>query len=176
MTFNVVNSRIGWVLAEKMPKEGPALAIPANDHLWMGAGPGLELKKSLGNDLELEAVRQGPVAAGETVSTPGTGTGFETLFHLAVCGQDLTWVPEAGGKATQALIEQCETKKIREILIHPLHHGVHGDAMVAMKEVLKALMETLEEGRRIDLVQFVMKDQEEWQLHQDMFLQLLLRA
>ena len=61
MSFHIVKSRIAWLPESKKPKSGAALAIPANDHLWMISGPALELKKAHGKELDLEAVRQGTV-------------------------------------------------------------------------------------------------------------------
>lgn len=173
MTFRVVNTRIGWALPKKAPTEGEALVIPANDHLWMGAGPGLELKKAHGKDLELEAVRLGPVAPGGVAVIPGGSTGFTHLFHAVVSGQDLHWVDGVGGPVVAALITEAEKRKVANLVLHPLHRGVHADRMVATKEVFSGFLARLESGSTVREITVLTQDDEEWKLFQDLFLQLL---
>lgn len=173
MTFRVVNTRIGWALPKKAPTGGEALVIPANDHLWMGAGPGLDLKKVHGKDLELDAVRLGPIAPGGVAVTPGGPIGYTHLFHAVVSGQDLQWVEGAGARAVAALITEAERRRISELVMHPLHRGVHAERMVATKEVFAGFLARLESGSTVREVTVLTQDDEEWKLFQDLFLQLL---
>ncbi|MEZ4651392.1 MAG: macro domain-containing protein [Candidatus Eisenbacteria bacterium] len=176
MTFHVVNSRIGWALPKKAPQEGEALVLPANDHLWMGAGPGLEIKKAHGNEIELEAVRLGPVPLGGVAVTPGGPTGFTHLFHAVVSGQDLKWVEGAGEKAVAAVLAEAERRKIGSLVFHPLFRGMHADKMAAAKEFLGAFLPVLEAGSAVKEITVLTEDDAEWKLFQDLFLQLLTRA
>ena len=46
-----------------------AVANAANDRLWMGAGVAGALKRAGGDEIEHEAVAQGPIAVGDAVAT-----------------------------------------------------------------------------------------------------------
>ena len=173
MSFHIVDTRITWILESKRPKTGQILVIPANDHLWMGSGPGLELKKELGKEFELEAVRLGPVAPGDVVATSGAPVGFQLLMHAAVMGQDLKWVEGSGRKAVAGILALATKKKMTEILSYPLYRGTHGDRMEPVREMLGAYMEILEEGSSVKTVSILAADDEERALLQDIFLQLL---
>lgn len=173
MSFHVVNTRITWALPKKAPSEGDALVIPANDHLWMGSGPGLDLKKAHGNEIELEAVRLGPIEPGGVAVTAGPGTGFAHIFHAVVAGQDLQWVEGAGAKAVDALLAEAKKRKINRLVAHPLHRGMNAEKMSASKEVLGAFLSVLEAGSPVKEITVLAQDDEEWKLFQDLFLQLL---
>ena len=64
--------------------EVDAVANAANDHLWMGAGVAGALKRAGGDEIEREAVAQGPVSLGTAVAT-GAGRLMAThVLHAAV--------------------------------------------------------------------------------------------
>ena len=176
MSFRIVNTRIAWASPDKAPTSGEALVIPANDHLWMGAGPGLELKKAYGKELELEAVRLGPIEPGGVAVTSGEGTGFRYLFHAVVSGQDLHWIEGAGARAVESLLAEAAKRKLSELVVHPLHRGMHADGMSAAKEFLGAFLPVLEAGSPVKDITVLTQDDEEWKLFQDLFLQLLRLA
>ncbi len=46
-----------------------AIANAANNELWMGAGVAGAIKRAGGQEIEQEAMRQGPIAVGDAVST-----------------------------------------------------------------------------------------------------------
>jgi hypothetical protein len=139
----------------------------------MISGPGLELKKVHGKDLELEAVRLGPVEVGEVVVTAGAGTGYEHLFHAAVTGQDLRWVDGAGDRATEAVLERAVRMKLEELLVYPLYRGTHAARPDAAREMLAGCLRVMERGIPVKTVQILVADIEEQRLLQDIFLQLL---
>ena len=51
--------------------EADAVANAANDRLWMGAGVAGALKRAGGDEIEREAMAQGPIALGSAVATDG---------------------------------------------------------------------------------------------------------
>jgi hypothetical protein len=173
MSFHIVKSRIAWLPESKKPKSGAALAIPSNDHLWMISGPGLELKKAHGKELELEAVRQGPVELGSVAVTAGEGTGFTHLFHVAVTGQDLQWVQGAGEKGGEALLDRAVRMKIDELIVYPLYRGTHAARPEAAREMLSGFLRVMERGIPVKTVQVLAADADEQRLLHEIFLQIL---
>lgn len=173
MSFHIVKSRVAWLSESKRPKSGPALAIPSNDHLWMISGPGLDLKKAHGKELELEAVRQGPVELGSVAVTAGEGTGFTHLFHVAVTGQDLQWAPGAGDKGAEALLDRAVRMKIEELLVYPFYRGTHAARPEAAREMLGGFIRVMERGIPVKTVNVLVADAEEQRLLHEIFLQIL---
>ncbi|MCA9730244.1 MAG: hypothetical protein KC729_21345 [Candidatus Eisenbacteria bacterium] len=176
MSFHVVKSRLAWLPESKLPKTGRALVIPANDHLWMISGPGMELKKQLGKEFELDAVRLGPVEPGEVVASSGAGTGYDHLLHAVVTGQDLQWQTGVGEKAAVALLERAVKMKLDELVVHPFYRGTHAARPDAAREMLTGFLRVMERGIPVKLVQVVVQDNDEQRLLQDLFLQLLANA
>ncbi len=66
-----------------------AIANAANDHLWMGSGVAGAIKRAGGQEIEDEAVAQGPVPAGSAVATGAGRLKARFVIHGAVMGQDL---------------------------------------------------------------------------------------
>ena len=66
-----------------------AVANAANTELWMGAGVAGALKRVGGDEVEREAMAQGPIALGEAVATHGHGLKAPWVIHAAVMGPDL---------------------------------------------------------------------------------------
>lgn len=176
MSFHIVNTKLRWVLESDRPTSGDALAIPANDHLWMGSGPGLDLKKSLGKEYELEVVRQGPVEIGSVVASPGATSGFRTLYHVVVTGQDLRWVDGVAAQAIPALFDRAAHEKVSLLVLFPLFRGMHGDRTSCSREMFEALLQHLENGSSVREVQVIAADPAERSLFQDLFLQVLRAA
>lgn len=173
MSFHIVDTRISWLVAERPPASGEVLVIPANDLLWMGSGPGLELKKERGKEFELEAVRQGPIAPGEIAVTSGEPIGYRFLFHAVVMGQDLHWIEGAGRKAVAGILRRATAEKVKTIHSFPLYRGTHGDRAAAAREMLGAYLQILEQGSPIEHIHVLVADEQERSLLQGLFLQLL---
>ena len=50
-----------------------AVANAANNHLWMGAGVAGAIKRAGGEEIEREAMAQGPIEVGDAVATGAGG-------------------------------------------------------------------------------------------------------
>ena len=66
-----------------------AIANAANDHLWMGAGVAGAIKRAGGEEIEREAVANGPIPVGDAVATGAGALPARWVVHGAVMGQDL---------------------------------------------------------------------------------------
>ncbi len=71
MSFHFVQTRVDIQDPATRWPEADALFLPTNDYLWMAAGPALAVKQAAGAEIELAAVRQGPIGLGEVVVTEG---------------------------------------------------------------------------------------------------------
>lgn len=66
-----------------------AIVNAANSHLWMGSGVAGAIKRKGGEEIEREAMAQGPVKVGEAVATSAGRLPFKYIIHAASMGQDL---------------------------------------------------------------------------------------
>ena len=175
MAFRLYGTRIDWLAEAERSRSGEILVIPANDHLWMLNGPGLELKKGGGKELEIEAVRLGPIEAGQVVATSGAAIGFRSLYHAAVMAQDATWIEGAGRRAMAEIVERSVREKAIEIICYPLYRGVHGRKEAPAAEMLAGLFGAVREGIPLKQVRVLYQTPEEKSMLHGTFLQLLSR-
>ncbi len=173
MAFRILQTRLEWKPEAEEPASHEILVIPANDRLWMLSGPGLEIKKRFGKEIEAEAARQGPVAPGEIVSTPGGKTGYTRLYHAVVMGQDQHWIPGAGEHAIVAACVQADREKAASMVVHPLYRGVHGKREAAAQEMLAGFLSSLEKGTTLRVVSILWGQPDEKEMLHQMFLHLL---
>jgi hypothetical protein len=173
MAFRLYGTRIDWLAEAERPRTGDVLMIPANEHLWMLSGPGLEIKKSLGKEMELAAVRQGPVEAGRIVVTDGGPLGYRSLYHATVMGQDGVWIAGAGERAMAAAVERAVRDKAAELICYPLYRGAHGRREPPAREMLAGLFTAVGEGVSLKLVRVLFQTAEEKAMLHETFLRLL---
>ena len=173
MGFHILNTRLEWLAEEEKRTGGDALVIPANDHLWMLCGPGLELKKTLGKEIELDAVRLGPLAAGEVAVTSGEQAGYRLLFHAVVMGQDLHWLPGAGETAVASMLGRAAREKVSSLVVYPLYRGVHGRREEPAREMLRGFLSGLQAGSPLKQIGVLYSGAEEKALLHQTLVRLL---
>jgi O-acetyl-ADP-ribose deacetylase len=103
-----------------------AIVNAANNHLWMGAGVAGAIKRSGGQVIEGEAIRQGPIAVGEAVVTGAGLLKARYVIHAAAMGQDL--VTNAGliCQATLNSVRRATDLGLASIALPALGTGVGG--------------------------------------------------
>src|SRR5258706_5519516 len=92
-----------------------AIVNAANNHLWMGAGVAGAIKRKGGEQIEQDAVDQGPVEVGQAVLTSGGMLKARYVLHAAVMGQDLHTNADYITKATRSVLRLAEEKKIESL-------------------------------------------------------------
>lgn len=103
-----------------------AVANAANTELWMGAGVAGALKRVGGDDVEREAVAQGPIALGEAVVTHGHGLKAPWVIHAAVMGPDLRTDGHAIATATASALEMAGRVRARSLALPAFGTGADG--------------------------------------------------
>ena len=144
--FNIFQTRVALAEGDPLGVEAEGLAIPANDHLWMGAGLPGTIKKEGGEEIEAEAIQQGPASLGSAIAT-GSGTlGCRRIFHLVVTGQDLKTQTEAIRPAVRAALSAAAGEGFTRLAIAPLEDEENLAAFrAAADQVIAALLEGLSE-------------------------------
>jgi O-acetyl-ADP-ribose deacetylase (regulator of RNase III) len=106
--------------------EVEAVANAANDHLWMGAGVAGAIKRAGGEEIEREAMAQGPVPLGSAVVTGGGRLRARHVIHGAVMGQDLRTSAELVERTTTSCLEAADRLGCRSLALPAFGTGVGG--------------------------------------------------
>ena len=106
--------------------EADAVANAANDHLWMGSGVAGALKRVGGEEIEREAMAQGPVPVGTAVATTAGRLPARYVIHGAVMGQDLRTSADLVERTTRACLELADELGCRSLALPAFGTGVGG--------------------------------------------------
>jgi O-acetyl-ADP-ribose deacetylase (regulator of RNase III) len=106
--------------------EVDAIANAANDQLWMGAGVAGALKRAGGDEIEREAVAQGPIGLGEAVATGAGRLKARHVLHGAVMGQDLRTSADLVRRTTRSCVRLADELGARSLALPAFGTGVGG--------------------------------------------------
>jgi O-acetyl-ADP-ribose deacetylase (regulator of RNase III) len=106
--------------------EADAIANAANDRLWMGAGVAGALKRAGGDEIEREAIAQGPIELGTAVATTAGRLPARYVVHGAVMGQDLRTSAELVRKTTHSCLGVADELGCRSLALPAFGTGVGG--------------------------------------------------
>ena len=106
--------------------EADAVANAANDHLWMGAGVAGALKRTGGEEIEREAMAQGPIELGSAVATTAGRLPARWVIHGAAMGQDLRTNADLVRCTTRSCLELADELGCRSLALPAFGTGVGG--------------------------------------------------
>jgi O-acetyl-ADP-ribose deacetylase len=118
--------RIEVVDSDIAALEVDAVANAANDALWMGAGVAGALKRAGGEDIEREAMAQGPIAVGDAIATSGGRLPARWVIHGAVMSQDLRTSGQLVEETTRSVLRVAEELGARSLALPAFGTGVGG--------------------------------------------------
>jgi O-acetyl-ADP-ribose deacetylase (regulator of RNase III) len=103
-----------------------AIANAANNALWMGAGVAGAIKRAGGEEIEREAVAQGPIEVGEAVATGAGRLPTKHVLHGAVMGQDLRTNEQLVRRTTESCLALADELGCRSVALPAFGTGVGG--------------------------------------------------
>jgi O-acetyl-ADP-ribose deacetylase (regulator of RNase III) len=103
-----------------------AVANAANDHLWMGAGVAGALKRAGGDEIEREAMANGPIAVGDAVATGAGSLSARWVIHGAVMGQDLRTNADLVERTTRSVLRVADELGAESLALPAFGTGVGG--------------------------------------------------
>jgi O-acetyl-ADP-ribose deacetylase (regulator of RNase III) len=109
--------------------EVDAIANAANNRLWMGGGVAGAIKRAGGEEIEREAVQQGPIEVGEAVATPAGRLPARWVVHGAVMGQDLQTSAELVRRTTESCLRVADELGAESLALPAFGTGVGGFAL-----------------------------------------------
>ena len=103
-----------------------AIANAANNRLWMGAGVAGAIKRAGGEEIEREALAQGPIDVGDAVATGAGSLPARYVIHGAVMGQDLRTSGELIERTTCRCLELADELGCESLALPAFGTGVGG--------------------------------------------------
>ena len=141
-----------------------AIVNAANNALWMGGGVAGAIKRAGGKEIEVEAVRQGPIPVGEAVVTGAGSLDARYVIHAAVMGTDLKTDAEKIRAATRNSLLRAEELGLKTMAFPALGTGVGGFPYdEAAENMLEAVREHLSRPSSLEQVIFVLYGDEAFQ-------------
>jgi O-acetyl-ADP-ribose deacetylase (regulator of RNase III) len=139
-----------------------AYVSAANNELWMGSGVAGALKRAAGQQVEDEALRQGPIAVGDAVLTSAgrMPPPARAIIHAAAMGfTERTQVyatQQSVAAATRRALDLCAAHDLRSVALPALGTGVGGlDETACADAMVAAVRDALERPSRLERVRFV---------------------
>jgi O-acetyl-ADP-ribose deacetylase (regulator of RNase III) len=135
-----------------------AVVNAANNHFWMGSGVAGALKARGGQQIEAEAMAQGPVEPGQCVMTSGGRLSAKHVIHAAVMGQDLRTSADLIRTATRGALRMADAHGLASIALPAFGTGVGGfpidECARTMIDAVRAEAPSLARVRLVRLVLF----------------------
>jgi O-acetyl-ADP-ribose deacetylase (regulator of RNase III) len=133
--------------------EADALANAANDHLWMGAGVAGALKRAGGEEIEREAMAQGPIEVGTAIVTTAGDLRARYVVHGAVMGQNLRTNAELVRRTTRSCLGLADKLGCRSLALPAFGTGVGGFPLAECSRLMVAEARSFE-PQSLELVIF----------------------
>jgi O-acetyl-ADP-ribose deacetylase len=113
--------------------EVDAIIVPANESLFMTGPTASVLKRRAGDEVEREAVSQGPIPAGSVAVTSAGNLAASILIHAVGVGHDLRADAQQLKRALGAALTRADELGMRRVAIAPpgIERGVFSAAEVA---------------------------------------------
>jgi O-acetyl-ADP-ribose deacetylase (regulator of RNase III) len=132
-----------------------AIVNAANDHLWLGGGVAGAIRTRGGEEIEAEAMAQGPIVPGDCVITGAGRLPAKHVIHAAVMGQDLQTSAEIIDAATRNTLRLAEANGLESIALPAFGTGVGG---FPVDECAKIMIDAVHahQATSVRLVRFVL--------------------
>lgn len=165
MKINIDKKIIEIVKGDITEQETDAIVNAANNHLWMGSGVAGAIKKKGGQEIESEAIIQGPIEIGDAIITKAGKLKTKYVIHAAGMGQDLKTDRAKVKNATINSLKLADEKEIKSVSLPAIGTGVGGFSIYeCAKVMLETAIEFLQYSKFLSLIRFVLFDDETFQV------------
>lgn len=124
-----------------------AITNAANNELWMGAGVAGAIKRRGGEEIEREAVANGPIEIGAAVETTAGDLPHAYVIHGAVMGADLRTDAELIARTTRSCLELADELGVQSLALPAFGTGVGGFSVEECARVMFGAIEDFAGGR-----------------------------
>lgn len=159
MKVNIAKHTLEIVQGDITVQDTEAIVNAANNFLWMGSGVAGAIKRKGGQEIETEAIAQGPIEIGQAVITNGGKLQAKFVIHAAAMGQDLNTDAIKVKLATQNSLKLAEIKGIQSLSFPAIGTGVGGFSIFQCANVmLLEAIDFLQKSQNLKLIRFVLFD------------------
>lgn len=152
--------QLSVVLADITEQASDAVVNAANNYLWMGAGVAGAIKAKGGVEIELEAMRLGPIEPGQAVTTTAGRLRTRYCIHAAAMGQDLVTSAELIARAARSALAEAERLELDSVAFPALGTGVGGfPADACARLMIAAALSHSRDHAKPGSVSFVLRDE-----------------
>jgi len=152
--------QLSVVLADITEQASDAVVNAANNYLWMGAGVAGAIKAKGGVEIELEAMRLGPIEPGQAVTTTAGRLRARYCIHAAAMGQDLVTSAELIARAARSALAEAERLELDSVAFPALGTGVGGfPADACARLMIAAALSHSRDHAKPGSVSFVLRDE-----------------
>lgn len=161
------------IVGDIITVEADAIVNAANNELWMGAGVAGAIKAAGGEEIEREAMAQGPIRVGEAVATGAGRLPYRAVIHAAAMGYEgnrmIPPTSESIQSATQAALEVADRLGLESVAFPALGTGVGGfDLAEAAALMVAAARRYLSQpNARVRRIIFVLRNENARQTFQE---------
>jgi len=156
MEFHIGKAKVLIINGDISEQDVDAIGLAANDRLWMGGRVAEAIKRKAGEDIETEAMKQGPLGIGEIAVTTAGEMVTKNILHAVIMGQDLAPTEETIRKGTRNLLTKANKLGLDSLAIPAFGTGMakleaNKSAEAMVDEIIIALLE-LESIRELRIV------------------------
>ncbi len=152
--------QLSVVLGDITEQASDAVVNAANNYLWMGAGVAGAIKAKGGVEIELEAMRLGPIEPGQAVTTTAGRLRARYCIHAAAMGQDLVTSAELIARAARSALAEAERLELDSVAFPALGTGVGGfPADACARLMIAAALSHSRDHAKPGSVSFVLRDE-----------------
>jgi O-acetyl-ADP-ribose deacetylase len=138
--------------------EVDAIVNPANVSLWMSTGVAGAIKRAGGDPIEFAAVRQAPVALGESIVTPGGSLAARAVIHAVSMDHDRRTSGPVIEAAVRSAMARAREMEAQSVAFPALGTGVGGFPLdEAARITVETVRDELTRSPGIDHVTFALR-------------------
>ena len=149
------------LVGDLLDSDAEAIVNAANSQLWMGGGVAGAIKRAAGNEVESEAMAQGPIKPGESVVTSAgrLEAPIRWVVHAATMGPDLHTSEAYIRSATGSALAAAAGVGAKSIAFPLLGTGVGGFPVERAARVMVEAARSAPQGTSVERVVFVVRNE-----------------
>lgn len=156
-------TRVEVTVDDLLDADADAIVNAANSELWMGGGVSGAIKRAAGEQVEREAMAQGPILPGEAVATSAgrLPPPIRWVIHAATMGPDLQTSEYYIRSATASALAVAVQVGAKSVAFPALGTGVGGFPIERAAQIMvEACRQAAEAGWAPERVVFVLRSAE----------------
>lgn len=161
MELHIGRVKVKILQGDLTDQDVDAIVIGTNDRLWMSGRLGDLVKRKAGEDVETEAMKQGPMQIGDVaITSAGELKNVKYILHTVIMAQDLQPTEQSIELGIKNVIAKAESLGIRSLAVSAFGTGkAEVPPETSAKSMLKPLIDALLDTRKIEEVRFILHNE-----------------